>query len=178
MKFLLINGSPHVNGATRCALDRIAAGFATLGDEVSIYSIGSDARKTCLACGGCKSGAGCVIGDIGSLADEVRAADGIIIGTPTHYAAPSGTLISVLTRLVRSSRAEIHGKPIATVAVGRRGGVCGAAEALHRYFEFCGCPIVCASYPLGILGSNDSEVEGYLDELCRNMHTVAKKLKR
>ena len=174
MRILLINGSVHENGATAGVLNYVKNELTRLGDTVDTVHIGSGARHTCLACGGCGGGKGCVMGDIDDLSALAARADGIIVATPTHYAAPCATLCAALTRLCKSRRRELFGKYVATVAVGRRAGVCEAADALYKFFEFTGAVRIGASYPLAVFGTVDDDAEGrgYLYETCQNMHAA------
>lgn len=175
MKILLINGSAHPRGATARALDECRGTLLRHGATVDDYHIGSEARHACVACGGCKKRGACVFGDIDDLIAKATDADGVIIGTPTHYAGATGTLLSVISRLLFCAKRCVEYKPIAFVGAGRRGCVSAAADEIARPFAFSSSPIVSGVYPAIIYGS-DYESAGYDAEGLQNMRSVAENL--
>lgn len=175
MQILLINGSPHTNGATAKALDICEGELLKLGAACVRFNIGGMPRHACCGCGGCADGGSCVFGDLDELYRLISESQGIIIGTPTHFGVAPGTLLSVLSRLIISNKAAIDGKPIAAVAVGRRGALSEARSSVLGFFRFTNCPTVNAQYPA--IGYFDSEQgEAYDGEGAQNMRRTARRL--
>ncbi len=96
MKVLLINGSPKLKGCTYTALNEIAKELEAENIETEIFHIGNQPIRGCIGCGGCKSNNRCVFNDdtVNKAIEKVKEADGIIFGSPVHYAAASGSLTS------------------------------------------------------------------------------------
>lgn len=175
MKILLINGSPHENGATRRALDELGYTLGKLGAETEHYFLGNGARHSCTACGKCKSLGACVFGDIDSLVKKVELCDGIVIGTPTHYAGAPGALLSAISRLIFSAKGCVEYKPVAVIGSGRRGCISSAIAEVAKFFAFTSSPLVSGIYPAIIYG-NDYESAGYDAEGLQNMRSIAENI--
>ena len=148
MKALLINGSPRNNGNTFIALSEAAKALNENGVETEILPIGTRAVQGCIACYKCAELGRCVFGD--DLYNKAREksieADAIIIGSPTYYAGPNGSLCALLDRLFFSCREHLQYKPGAAVAVCRRGGASAAFERLNKYFLISNMHVVGSQY--------------------------------
>lgn len=177
MKILLINGSPNKDGATAGAL-KIATRELLFHSVSPIwYNIGDEARRCCISCGGCKERGKCVFSDIDTLTEMADEADGFIIGTPTHYAAPSGALLSVLSRLGISAKARLKGKPALTVATGRRAGALSSISVIDGFYKFVSMPICTGNYPAVMYGRWDKEGEGAIAGAVFNLIKMAEQIK-
>ena len=56
--------------------------------------------QTCIGCGGCAAGKGCVFGGVVNEAiEKAKTADAFVFGTPVHYASASGNMTSFMDRL-------------------------------------------------------------------------------
>lgn len=158
MKVLLINGSPHKNGTTYAALSEVARTLESEGVETEIVQVGNLSLSGCLGCGGCNTHGKCVIDDmVNEVAEKFRECDGLIVGSPVHYAAPSGALISFLDRLFYSSRFDKRMKIGASVVCARRGGCTAAFDVLNKYFTISGMPVVSSTYWNQVHGANASD---------------------
>ncbi len=148
MKVLLINGSPHARGNTFTALEAVANVLENEGITTEIFHIGSKPVQGCTGCGGCKKLGRCVFDD--DLYNEARErlleADAVVVGSPTYFAGPAGSLCALLDRLLYSNRDAASYKPAAAVVVARRGGASAAFDRLNRYFSACNMPIVSSQY--------------------------------
>ena len=163
MKVLLINGSPHKDGTTFAALNEIKTTLAKEGIDSEIIQVGNLPLRGCMACYACNSIGKCVIDDeVNRVADLFREADGIIVGSPVHYAAPSGALICFLDRLFYSARFDKRAKVGAAVVCARRGGCTAAFDVLNKYFSISGMPIVSSTYWNQVHGG--SAEQAVLDE--------------
>lgn len=149
MKVLLINGSPRKNGNTYIALSEVAKSLNENGVETDIISIGAKAVQGCIACNRCADLGRCIFQD--ELYNEIRkkledGIDGLIVGSPTYYAGPNGSLCALLDRLFYSSSDFMMYKPAASVVVCRRGGASAAFDRLNKYFTINHMPVVSSQY--------------------------------
>lgn len=148
MKVLLINGSPRKNGNTYLALCEVASALEKQGIATEIVSIGTKAVQGCIACNKCRELGRCVFRD--ELYDTVRGklaeADALVVGSPTYYAGPNGSLCALLDRLFYSAGEMLRFKPAAAVAVCRRGGASATFDRLNKYFTINCMPVVSSQY--------------------------------
>ncbi len=183
MKVLLINGSPHKNGTTYTALSEVASTLQSEGVDTEIVQVGHLAIRGCIGCYSCFNTGKCVFDDeVNEISKKFEEADGIVIGSPVHYASPTGTLISFLDRMFYSSRFEKRDKVGAAVVCARRGGCTAAFDVLNKYFSISGMPIATSTYWNQVHGANGEDAR--LDEegmLCmrnlgRNMSFLMKSI--
>lgn len=149
MKVLLINGSPRKEGNTYLSLKECAAEIEKYGVETEIFQIGNKPARGCIACGACKmKDSSCVFTDdvMPEMLKKMQEADGIVIGTPTYYAGPNGTLCALLDRIFHSASATLRCKPGAAVAICRRGGASAALDRLNKYFTINEMPLITSEY--------------------------------
>ena len=103
MKVLLLNGSPNEHGCTYTALCEVARALNESGVETETLWIGNRAVRGCIGCGGCaKNGRRrCVFEDdlVNAALDRMQACDGLVVGSPVHYAAAGGSITSFLDRM-------------------------------------------------------------------------------
>ena len=158
MKALLINGSPHEKGCTNLALEHVAKGLAEGGCDSEIVWLGGKPIGGCRACGGCRKLGRCVIDDVvNELIPKAQEADGLVIGSPVHYAAPSGQAVSAMHRLFYTGAVDWSGKVGAAVVSCRRGGSATAYDQLNKYFSISGMPVVSSYYWNEIHGNTPEE---------------------
>ena len=177
MKVLLINGSPRHDGNTCRSLAEVASALEAEGVATEIISIGPKAVQGCAACGQCKETGRCAFND--ELYEKVRAAvmecDGLVLGSPTYYAGPNGSLCALLDRVFYSCGKYLRYKPGAAVAVCRRGGAMSTFDRLNRYFTITDMPIVPSQYWNIVYGqkpgdaAHDEEGMQTMRKLGRNM---------
>lgn len=148
MKVLLINGSPKKNGNTYIALSEVASALEANGVETEIVSIGTRAVQGCIACNKCSELGRCVFKDelYNTVREKLESADGVVVGSPTYYAGPNGSLCALLDRLFYSSSDLLQYKPAASVAVCRRGGASTTFDRLNKYFTISNMPVVASQY--------------------------------
>ena len=135
MKLLLINTSPHAEGATDRALSIAAEEWNRLGGESEIFF--------------CKSGPtfSCIYQDaVNELRPLCKTADAFIFASPVHYGGASATAKSVMGRLLRSSGDLLRKKPAFAVAIGRRAGHIGTLCEMEKFFAFNEMPIATSNY--------------------------------
>ncbi|NAS19051.1 flavodoxin family protein [Clostridium butyricum] len=185
MKVLLINGSPKLKGCTYTALNEIAKELEAENIETEIFHIGNQPIRGCIGCGGCKSNNRCVFNDdtVNKAIEKVKEADGIIFGSPVHYAAASGSLTSFLDRLFYAYGGKFLAyKPGAAIVSCRRGGSTAAFDQLNKYFTISNMPIVSSQYWNMVHGNTPDEVKQDLEgmqimrTLGRNMAWLLKSI--
>ena len=163
MKVLLINGSPHKNGTTYAALSEVARTLKEEGIDSEIIQVGHLALHGCTACNACFKLGKCVIDDeVNEVSKKFEECDGLIVGSPVHYASPTGALISFLDRLFYISRFDKRTKIGAAVVCARRGGCTAAFDVLNKYFSISGMPIVSSTYWNQVHGASGEQAA--LDE--------------
>lgn len=185
MKVLLVNGSPHANGCTNRALEEVAKEINAAGIETEIFHIGADPVKGCRGCGMCRKNKlnRCIFGDdsVNVFLKKMEEADGLIVGSPVHYAAASGGITSFLDRLFYAS-GGFPCKPGAAIVSCRRGGSTAALEQLNKYFTISNMPLVSSAYWNMVHGNTPEEVEQDLEgmmvmrTLGRNMAWMLKSI--
>ena len=185
MKVLLINGSPHKNGTTYAALSEVAKTLKEEGVDSEIVQVGHLALHGCMGCYACNNLHRCVIDDeVNEVSKKFEECDGLIVGSPVHYAAPAGALISFLDRLFYSSRFDKRAKIGAAVVCARRGGCTAAFDVLNKYFSISGMPIVSSTYWNQVHGASadqaalDEEGMQCMRNLGRNAAFLIKSIKR
>lgn len=182
MKVLLLNGGPHKDGCTNVALCEVAGALNQEGVETEVIHIGADKTHGCMGCGGCGATGHCVYEDdrLNEVIDKLDEADGLIVGTPVHYAAAAGAVSCFLDRLFTAAPGKLAFKPGACVVSCRRGGASAAFDELNKYFTINNMPVVPSQYWNSIHGSAKEEalkdLEGLqiMRQLGRNMAWMLK----
>lgn len=181
MKVLLINGSPRERGNTRAALDEIARTLAAEGVETELISVGTGPVSGCTACGACAKTGRCVLeGGVNEAVEALAAADGLIVGTPVHYASPAGALLAFLDRMFYAGAERFAHKPAAAFACARRAGTTASLDVINKYFTISQMPVVSSTYWSQIYGgapgdaSQDAEGLQTARNLARNMAWLLK----
>ena len=142
MKVIAINGSPKANGNTYTALTLVGEELQKAGIEFEIIHVGNKLIRGCMACGACAKNLNeqCIINDeVNSCVQQLKTADGILLGAPVHYAGIAGTMKSFLDRLffVAGVNGGLfrHKVGASVVAVRRSGGV-PTFDALNHYINY------------------------------------------
>ena len=137
MKVLLINGSPRQNGNTNLALKEAARQLEKNGIDTELLQIGRQAMHGCIACNHCGTTNRCVFDDdlCNHAIDLMAQCDGLIVGSPTYYGQPNGTVLSLIQRMSYAASNVMQNKPAAAVAVCRRGGASAVYQTLLMPFE-------------------------------------------
>ena len=182
MKVLLINGSPRANGNTAAALHEMETIFAAEGIETELIQVGHLALHSCIACGRCSATGKCVFDDIvNEAAIKLAAADGLVIGSPVHYAQAPGALSAFLSRLFYSSSSvDKHMKVGAVVVSARRAGTTATFDELNKFFTISQMPVASGRYWNNAFGGAPGEClqdeEGIQNAriLARNMSFLIK----
>ena len=176
MKVLLLNGSPHKEGCTHTALAEVAAALEGEGVETELFWLGQGDTAGCRGCGACAKLGRCVCDDaVNAAAERMRNCDGLVVGSPVHFAAASGQVTCALDRLFYSAKSALQLKPAAAVVSARRGGTTAAIDQLNKYFTISQMPVVSSRYWPMVHGNTPDEVRQDLEgmavmrQLGRNM---------
>ena len=165
MKVLLINGSPHKEGCTYTALKEVENTLNKHNIKTEIIWLGTKPISGCIACNHClKNNNRCFIDDkVNEFLDEVEKIDGVVFGTPVHFAGGSGALTSFLDRAFFGRGKLFAGKPCATVVSCRRGGATATFDQINKYALMSNMYVVGSSYWNQIHGTNSEEVKQDLE---------------
>lgn len=139
MKVLGINGSPRPNGNTAHMLRDVLTVCAEAGFETEVYQAGGRAVKGCTGCGGCSVNKGrCATDDwINELYPKMKAADAIVLGSPTYFFDLTPETKAVIDRCGFVSRRDgsAFARKLGTAvsAVRRAGGV-HTLDSMNHFF--------------------------------------------
>lgn len=165
MKVVAINGSPHKNGNTWQALSMVGVALKENGIDFEIINVGNKAVSGCIVCGKC----GKTLDEKCSITADplnewiqiLKAADGIILGSPVYYSGISGTLKCLLDRLfiVSGNNGNLfrHKVGAAVVALRRSGGS-ATLDGLYHYLTYAEMTIATSNYWNIIHGAAQGEV--------------------
>lgn len=148
MKVLMLNGSPHEKGCTYTALSEVAGELNKAGIETEIMHVGGEAVRGCMGCGACSKLGKCIFGDdkVNEAVEKMRESDGLVIGSPVHYASASGAITSFMDRFFYSGGSAAAHKPGAAVVSARRAGTTATLDQLNKYFMITQMPVVSSQY--------------------------------
>jgi len=176
MKVLLINCSPHEHGTTSAALEEVAATLTREGIETEQLFPGTQPIRPCTGCGGCARLGKCVYDDAVNVAvEKMKTCDGMVVGTPVHYAGMSGIASALLGRMFYSGSRYLRFKPAAGVAVCRRAGATSAFDELNKFFTYAHMPVVPSQYWNIVFGSTAEEARRDLEGL-QTMRTLGRNM--
>lgn len=166
MKVVAFNGSPKKEGNTYHGIRMVAEELEKEGIQVEIIHVGNKTIRGCLACNGCAKNQDekCVINDeVNEWIQKMKEADGIILGSPVHYASVAGTMKSFLDRAfyVTSSNKSMlrHKVGTAVVSVRRSGGI-PTFEQLNNYINYSEMLMPTSNYWNVIHGTAPGEAKG------------------
>lgn len=165
MKVLAFNGSPKAAGNTFHALKMVTDQLEKEGIETQILHVGNKAIRGCIACGKCRENQNeqCVLpGDeVNAWLQLMKSADGILLGSPVHYAAMGGTMKCFLDRAFYVSGVNggllRHKVGAAVVAVRRSGGL-PAFNQLNNFLLYAEMLMPTSNYWNVIHGTSPGEV--------------------
>lgn len=96
-KFLIINGSPRVQGNCKAAINVVKENLADA--EVQEFSTCYAHFKPCYGCNFCKQNDVCALDDDATeLINEFDGNDAVLIATPIYYSQVPGTLKNLIDR--------------------------------------------------------------------------------
>ena len=188
MKVLAINGSPRKEGNTAAMLNTVLKVCKDTGHETELFQAGGRAVHGCTACGKCGTQKGqCAINDwINELYPKMKAADAIIIGSPTYFSDLTPETKAVIDRTGFMSRRDDNAfsrKIGAAVSAVRRAGGIHTLDSIQHMFFICDMIVPGSSYWNMSLSrdigdySSDAEGERTMIRLGENISWLLDKLK-
>jgi len=165
MKVVAFNGSPKKEGNTYHALLLVTKELEKQGIETEIAHVGNKKIMGCTACGQCKKNQDekCIIktDNVNLWIQKMKEADGILLGSPVHYASLGANLKSFLDRAfyVSGSNGNLfrHKVDASVVAVRRSGGLPTFNE-LNNYLNYSEMMIPTSNYWNVIHGTSPGKV--------------------
>ena len=153
MKVVAINGSPNKHGNTYHALSMVGAKLNEQGIDFEILHIGNKAVRGCMACGKCGQAKDekCVIttDPLNEWIQSMKTADGLILGSPVHYAGVAGTMKCFLDRafyVAGSNGSLFRHKVGASVVAVRRSGGSATFDCLNHYLHYSEMIVATSNY--------------------------------
>lgn len=145
MKVLLLNGSRREKGCTFTALTEVAKALEAnkISTEI-IHAVPDDQI-------------------VKEVAERIKTADGLVLGSPVYWASPSGEMVTFMDKLSAIAGADLRHKPGAAIASARRAGTTATLEVLQKYLMYCEMPIVSSNYWAMVHGNTPEEVKKDLE---------------
>jgi len=143
LKVVGFNGSARKKGNTVCSLKTVFAELEKAGIETEMIHVGKEKIHGCIACEGCikEQNETCVINDdpVNEWIQKMKAADGILLGSPVYFSGVAGIMKSFLDRAFFVSTVNgglFRHKVGAAVAAVRRSGGIPTVNALNQYINY------------------------------------------
>jgi multimeric flavodoxin WrbA len=143
MKVVGFNGSPNKKGNTACSLNMVFEELENAGIETEIIHVGKKKIQGCTACLDCvkKQNQACSLDDdpVNEWIQKIKAADGLLLGSPVHFSGVAGTMKSFLDRafFVASVNGGLFRNKVgAAVAAVRRSGGISTVDSLNHYINY------------------------------------------
>jgi multimeric flavodoxin WrbA len=125
-KVVLLCGSPRRQGNTVQVLEECARVINSAGISTEVVSLAGKKIESCVSCGKCAQLKKCALNDgLNEIIEQIRAANGFIVGAPVYFGTARGEIMSALQRIgmvSRSSDSFLSGMIGGPIAVARRGG--------------------------------------------------------
>ncbi|MFW9767950.1 MAG: flavodoxin family protein [Candidatus Thorarchaeota archaeon] len=148
-RILGLSGSPRMGSNTSTLIETALDAAADVGAKTEFIELADLNIGICEHCNECKQLGRCKIDDdLNKVAETMKAADGIIFGSPDHYASMATPMKNLMDRTGRFLHLE--GKVGAGIVVGRRSGT-DLALSLIQFFMLVKEMIVPGTYswPVG-----------------------------
>jgi len=164
MKVVAFNGSPNKEGNTYHAIKMVLSELEKEGIETEIIHVGNKSIRGCIACNQCAKNKNekCVLpGDqVNDWIQKLKGADGIILGSPVHYASMGGTMKSFLDRafyVAGNNGGMMRHKVGASVVAVRRSGGIPTFNQLNNYINYSEMLLPTSNYWNVIHGTTPGE---------------------
>lgn len=170
MKVVAINGSPNKEGNTYHSLMTVGKQLQANGIDFEIIHVGNKSIRGCTNCGACKKNKDerCAIktDDMNTWIQQMKEADGIILGAPVYFAGIPGTMKSFLDRAFRVSGASgnlFRHKVGAAIVAARRTGGSMTFDSLNHYLNYSEMILATSNYWNIVHGGSPGEVSEDLE---------------
>ena len=187
MKVVGFNGSARKKGNTACSLKTVFAELEKAGIETEMIHVGKEKVQGCIACYTCvkKQNEACAIKDdpVNEWIQKMKAADGILLGSPVYFSGVAGKMKSFLDRAFFVSTANgglFRHKVGAAVAAVRRSGGIPTVDTLNHYINYSEMIMPSSNYWNVAHGltpgemEQDGEGKQIMEVLGRNMAWIMK----
>ncbi len=189
LQVVAFNGSPHPEGNTAALIRLVFAELEKEGIGTELVQLGSEPLAGCTDCRGCRRARNgrCAREEdrLNEFLGKMRAAQGILLGSPTYIAGMSANLKALVERCTIVSRANDHllaRKVGAAVIAVHRAGATSVLSSLNFFFLINQLIVPGSSYWNLAIGREPGEVEGDAEgvqtmaTLGKNMAWLLKKL--
>lgn len=143
MKVIGFNGSARKKGNTACSIQTVFSELEAAGIETELVQVGKEKIRGCIACYGCAKNQdeACTLKDdpVNDWIQKIKAADGIVLGSPVYFSGVSGTMKAFLDRAFFVSAVNgnlFRHKVGAAVAAVRRSGGVPTVDCLNHYINY------------------------------------------
>ena len=190
MKVVAFNGSPRAKGNTAILLNTVLDELKNEGIETELVSLAGKTIPGCRACFKCfeKTDGHCAVTNdkVNDSIDKMRAADGILLGSPTYFSDVTAGMKALIERAGMTARANpeiLRRKVGAGVVAVRRAGAMHAFTSLNLFFLIGEMIVVGSSYwNIGIgreVGEVEKDAEGVstMKTLGRNMAWLLERIR-
>lgn len=140
MKIIAINGSHRPGKGTAALIDAALEEARAAGAETELVELATCDIKFCVGCNRCLGQKTCTIDDdMTRIMEAMKAADGIILGSPNYFANVTARMKNFMdrTRCLHMVENQLKGKVggiIATTGLSNCGGE-EAVAAMQRWFQ-------------------------------------------
>jgi multimeric flavodoxin WrbA len=166
MKVTAFNGSPRTAGNTSILINHVFDELQKEGIETELVQVGGQLLHGCIACYQCfeRKDLSCGLSDdcINSCIEKMIESDGIIIASPTYFAALTPETKSLIDRCGMVSRANgdlLKRKVGAAVVAERRSGAINVFDTINHFFTISQMIVPGSSYWNIGIGRNIGDVE-------------------
>jgi len=160
MKVIAFNGSPHEDRVVAGGISVIKGELEKEGISVEVIHVGNKSIHGCMDCHKCRTPPNqCAIsGDlVNECSEKMKAADGVILGSPVYYAGVAGTFKSFLDRLFFPGPNMAYKVGATVVSLRRTGGIT-TFHQLNNYFNLAQMVITPSVYWDVIHGNTAEEL--------------------
>lgn len=141
MKVILLNGSRREQGCTYTALSEVAKTLKENGvDSEIIHAVPTDDV-------------------VKMVAEKMKTADGLVVGSPVYWASPSGEIVTFMDKLAATAGAYLPHKVGAAIASARRAGTTATLDVLNKYLQYHQMIIATSNYWNMVHGNTPDEVK-------------------
>jgi len=163
MKVILINGSPREKGCTYTALSEIVNELAKNDIDSEIIYVGSIEKSVDKEF-------------VKEVKVKIEEADGLVVGSPVYYAAPTPIISSFMIELMKVlDKKKIALMPAAGISSARRAGTTITIDQINKFFTISQMPIVSSQYWSMVHGAKPEDVKKDLEGL-QTMRIIAKNM--
>lgn len=180
MKVLAINSSARKDGNTAILLGRVLEELRKEGIETDLIQLAGQMIEPCKACWACGGQGNCVHrkDPFREIFDKMKAADGILLGSPVYSANISANMQALLERaaVVGDMNPGLFTHKVgAAVVAARRGGALSAVDTMNHFFLNHEMFVVGSTYWNMAYGQMPGDVEKDTEGLA-NMENLGKNM--